>query len=149
MIIAGIDPGLTTGVALVVWDGVNPPLPPEQEAHQVEFTELPAFMRTLVPRVDLLVVERFFISARTVKASRQYEALYAIGGILFLADEYDKPVRLQAASDAKTAYTNETLKSLGWKPKGRHAKDALRHALLATHSRTLYSQVTDKIKGTT
>ncbi len=141
MIIAGVDPGLMTGVALITWDGENWPEPPVQESYQVEYPDLPKFMDDLVYRADVIAIERFTISGRTIKASRQYEALYAIGGILFLADLKHRFVKLQNAADAKKAYSNVTLGQFGWNVKGRHAKDALRHALLATHSRTLYADV--------
>lgn len=144
--IAGVDPGKTTGVAVINWDGENFPTPPA-EYYQVEYPALPGFMQEFIPQIDLLVVERFTISGRTVKASRQYEALYAIGGILFLADLYHRPMRLQMASDAKTAYTDDRLKELGWYVPKRHARDAIRHALLATHARNLYSEVNKFYNG--
>lgn len=144
MILAGIDPGLMTGVVAIRWNGVGLPDPPVLESWQVPFEDAPEFFQYFIPRMDILVMERYTISARTLTATRQYEALYTLGGCIFQASLSGVPVRMQMASDAKTAYPNERLSELGWKVRGRHARDALRHALLACHSRTLYAEVTDR-----
>ena len=141
MIILGLDPGKTTGAAMIDWDGAS--IPPEPTslvfAEQISFSMLPQWVDMTLNdyAVDLIVVERFFISERTIRSTRQMEPIYAIGGVLFLSSLRGLDVVMQAASDAKTAYPNEAL--AGWKVKGPHAKDALRHALLATHRRGVYT----------
>jgi hypothetical protein len=138
MIILALDPGGTTGTCSIDWDGTPPTPDRHLGSEQVAFEDMPDWLaqELAYARPDLIVVERFFISPRTVKFTRQPEALYVIGGVMFMAQLEGVPIRMQAASDAKTAYPNERLK--GWPVKGTHAKDALRHALLATHGHGVY-----------
>jgi hypothetical protein len=138
-IICALDPGGTTGVAVIDWDDTTIPPPPEalRFTSQLSFDEIPHVLWTLMSEgVGLLVMERFIISPKTVQYSRQPEALYVIGGGMFLAKIAGVPVRLQTASDAKTAYPNSVLR--GWAVRGPHARDALRHALFACHGSVVY-----------
>lgn len=139
MRILALDPGGTTGTVMVDWDGSLPPTPESVkviESDQVAFNLMPDWIVTALDLgPDLVVVERFFISERTIRGTRQMEPLYVIGGVLFECARRGLPVRLQAASSAKMAYPNERLE--GWPVKGRHARDALRHALVATHAKEL------------
>jgi hypothetical protein len=137
--ICALDPGGTTGIAVIHWDGVT--IPPSPEAlglsTQLPFDEMPHALWTIMSEgVDLLAMERFVISPRTVQYSRQPEALYVIGGGMFLARIAGVPTRLQGASEAKEAYPNAALRD--WKVKGPHARDALRHALFACHASVVY-----------
>jgi hypothetical protein len=143
MNLLGLDPGGMTGCVTLQWDGTKPHPGMPIGYDQIAFKDMPAWLDSVVSTgwPDLIVVERFFITPRTVKYTRQPEALYVIGGTLFLADLHDIPVRMQSAADAKTAWPNERLKD--WPVKGRHAKDALRHVLLATQSRSVYSVRTE------
>lgn len=138
MKLLALDPGGTTGAVLLDWDGsVNPGPNSMIEAWEVPFANYPSWLDHLMYTADLLVIERFIISPRTVQYTRQPDALYVIGGALLLADLRKIPVKMQTAADAKNAYENARLKGDGWKLTG-HARDALRHALLATHDRTLF-----------
>jgi hypothetical protein len=136
--ICALDPGLTTGAVIIDWDGTTVPPGPDAlvSYSEVPFDSMPRWLQLQILAIDLLVIERYVISPRTTKNSRQYEALYVIGGAIFLARllgdiDGGVPIRMQASSDAKRAYPDEALE--GWDIKGGHAKDALRHALLATH----------------
>lgn len=133
--ICALDPGGTTGVAVIDWDDRTIPATPDMLMYtaQLLFEEMPHALWTILSDVviDLLVMERFNISPRTVTYSRQPEALYVIGGGLFLARIAGVRTKFQDASAAKGAYPNSVLKD--WKVKGPHARDALRHALLACH----------------
>lgn len=143
MKITALDPGGTTGCASIEWDGTAPRPEMLTAWAQVPFEDLPDWLMSeiLYDPPDLFVVERFFISPRTVTFTRQPEALYAIGGVLFLAKLHDIPVRMQSASDAKTAWPNSRLTD--WAVKGRHARDALRHALLACQAHEVYRMYAD------
>jgi len=138
LIVLAIDPGGTTGTCSIRWDG-DPTHIPHPEAliysEQVAFDDMPRWLddELAAIRPYLIVYERFQISPRTVQYSRQPEALYVIGGVLFAAKLAGIPVREQGAADAKNAYPNDRIKD--WKVKGPHAKDALRHALLSCHRR--------------
>lgn len=146
MKIMGVDPGGTTGIAIidVPWDESRYEPSPDDAfvasmqlepnwgskrdsiAHRIE--------RLLIDeRVDLLAVEKFIITQQTVRFTRQPDALWIIGGCRFLGDLYDVPVHLQPASLAKTTWDATRLKETGWAKavKQKHARDALRHALTA------------------
>ncbi len=141
-IIMGVDPGKTTGVAVVRASG--PSKAEVLKYAQVDIEDAPRyFADALDYYTDLSVIsmERFTISARTLKASRQSDPLDVIGGVKFLVALHDRDIQLFrfGPSDAKTAYSDKRLKALGLfsAVAGTHARDALRHAMMATHK--LYS----------
>jgi hypothetical protein len=77
-----------------------------------------------------IVVERYTITMQTLKKTRQYEALYCIGGLLVFARMYGCEIVLQHPGEAKALVTDDRLRTLGWYDpvKGKeHARDALRH----------------------
>jgi len=124
----GIDPGGTTGLCLV------------EHSRVLDYTELTfdellgdGILEGFMPRADAVAIERYFITARSVKLSRQPEALYVTGIAMYLSHRWRIPFTLQPAADAKNAFTNEHLRELGLfrSVTGPHARDALRHALLA------------------
>lgn len=139
-IIVGIDPGKTTGVVVVKASGAARVR--VLRSAQVHIDEAPMFFEELLNGqqlpVDVVSMERFTISARTLKASRQEDPLDVIGGVKFLVALHDRDIQLLrfGASDAKTAYSDRRLKALGLfeSVAGKHARDALRHAMIATHS---------------
>ena len=90
--------------------------------------------------IEKIGIERFNISGRTLKLSRQYEALYMIGIVKFLVGQSDVDLLMQSPADAKTIWTNqridanldaETILTDVKVPKP-HGLDSLRHALLAS-----------------
>ena len=88
-------------------------------------------------RLDLVVVERFIITAQTVKKTFQPWALEGTGIVRAVALERDVVFTQQTAADAKSAVDNDKLRRLGiWHRGGAgHANDALRHAVLAAVAR--------------
>lgn len=145
MRVLGIDPGATTGIAIidVPWDESR--FEPTPDAHVADLQIEAAWgrgedsvgqkMLNLIDEhdPDLLVVEKFIITQRTVRYTRQPDALWVIGGVRFLADILNIPVHMQPASLAKTTWDATRLKDTGWAKvvKQKHARDALRHALTA------------------
>lgn len=141
MRVMGIDPGGTTGIALINWSGEAEPTP----AAYVNHTQLDwgtdvvtglAWLLTNEEAPDLIAIEKFIITTQTARYTRQPEALYVIGGVLFLAALHGiEHVVMQTAANAKTAWPDSRLKETGWgdiiKAKDRHARDGLRHALTA------------------
>jgi hypothetical protein len=118
--ILAVDPGGTTGWAS--WnDGV------------VEWGQIPGGVMgarsrlvELVGYVDVLLIERYTIGERTVKFSRQSDALEITGGLKWTLGVGD--LVMQQPRDAKRLFTDERLRSLGWWARGEeHARDALRH----------------------
>lgn len=143
MRIMGVDPGGTTGIAIidVPWDDSRyEPTPDTHLANmQIESSwgtgsnSVGWQMRDLIENYapELIVVEKFIITQQTVRFTRQPDALWIIGGVRFLADTLLIPVHMQPASLAKTAWDSKRLQSTGWAKvvKQKHARDALRHAL--------------------
>lgn len=145
MRIMGIDPGGTTGVAVieVTWDETR--YEPGPDAHvyhcQIE-TSWGEGADSVGPRMwelieahnpDLIALEKFIITRQTIRFTRQPDALWIIGGVRFIADLFKIPVHMQPASLAKTTWDATRLKESGWTKvvKGTHARDGLRHALTA------------------
>lgn len=141
--VLGVDPGGTTGACLIDWDG-RFPLSSETVKvlgyWQLPFAEVPFWARNILPRAEHLAIEKFLITPQTAKNSREYEALYVIGGLLFVAeiqaqDAGDRrprvQIKLRQASVVKNAWASERLLKAGLhgEVKGGHARDALRHAL--------------------
>lgn len=133
MIILAVDPGKTTGLARVDWEG--------DDLHQVETVEY-EFADTCrwlwrnfgqcPPATTRIVAERFIITAATAKKSQAPFSLEVIGVVKYLALVYKhREPRLQTSSDAKNFSTNARLRALGlWhRGGGGHANDALRHAV--------------------
>jgi len=83
-----------------------------------------------------LVVERFTINAGTTQKSQEASwALRTIGAVEQALRDVDYPlpaIAWQKPAEAKTAFTNDKLKSLGlWHRGGEgHALDAIRHGTL-------------------
>lgn len=146
MRIMGVDPGGTTGVAIidVEWDDSR--FEPDPRTTHVFDTQIPAVwtmgpnsvaweLREIIEdyEPDLIAVENFIITQRTIRYTRQPDALWVIGGIHFLANTMLIPVHVQTASLAKTTWPDTRITSSGWGKvvKQKHARDALKHALTA------------------
>lgn len=137
--ILGVDPGGTTGV--VLFDPESLTVLSYSQLAVKEGDEWAGALTIAVALADTIAAERFTISQRTIQHSRQHDALDILGALRYLSILEHKPLRLQMASDAKNAFSDDMLKKLGLHGavKGPHARDALRHALLGT--RALYGSV--------
>jgi hypothetical protein len=131
-LLIALDPGLTTGVA--AYEATHEQRP---SANEMPFGELVRALESwagLYGDYDVHVVcERYNISERTTKLTRQYDALHVIGAVRSLADRRDNVTleKLQTPFDAKEFATNARLKAAGWyRPGLGHANDALRHLML-------------------
>lgn len=129
MRILAVDPGGTTGWA--VW-----------EDGKVRYGQLPGGTLAVKPLVDWIadtylmgrqvssavIIERYTIGERTVKFSRQSDALEITGVMKYEAARHGIRSKLQLPVDAKRMFTDERLKAFGWWATGEeHARDALRH----------------------
>ncbi len=145
MRIMGVDPGGTTGVAIidVLWDESR--YEPSPDTHVMD-TQIEAVwgpgpdsigwqLRDIIVayRPNLIVPENFIVTNNTIRYTRQPDALWIIGGVRFIADLLMIPVHIQTASLAKTTWDSKRITSTGWGKvvKQKHARDALRHALTA------------------
>lgn len=126
MRILGIDPGETTGVAIMDFPG-------RLLGHTAALSLDEVFdtMQWLYLDVDLIAIERFTISMRTIRATRQHDAMYVIGWVLGLGRKMGIPVQLQNPADAKSTFPDHVLEELELRTSTTHVRDATRHALLA------------------
>ena len=135
MRVLAVDPGKRSGWVLL--DDSSDPIVGMRGT--VEFGKAAKVFGGLVPTTDVVVAERYTISQRTLRLSRQPDALYVIGGLVFLSQLHDKPMLLQNPSDAMLAFSDDVLRAMGafsW-VRGPHTRDALRHGLLYLRSRRL------------
>lgn len=133
--VLGIDPGGATGVALVEVSPLRILV-----AEEYSTVDMLTNLRPLVRRADLVSIERYTISQRTLKLTRQLDALYLIGATIMVCFEEGVPLELEMPVNAKTAFPNEVLKSYGVWHSSRHVRDALRHALIALRRHRLLSE---------
>lgn len=128
MICMAVDPGGTTGYAwaervageVKVYAWQDPPMDFLEWAH--------GHIASAHPDLEC-VVERYTITQRTIKLSRQTDALEVTGALRYLMHAYRQSnIIQQNPSDVMRLFTNKRLKKLGWYVPGKeHANDALRH----------------------
>lgn len=141
MRILAIDPGHTTGIALKDFN---------EKFFEPPYTSMPVGFFSTVKEIhrlinayflDLIVVEKFTINAATAKKTTagSNEAIEIIGATKFMnfyfnGGDLDDNIGVeeQKPVDAKNFCTDEKLRRIGWyKPGKDHARDAMRHLLLA------------------
>lgn len=139
--VLAFDPGGTTGMA--VWGGY------EDGSHDFISSQMPKPWEEWLAKLErdvfaehppqLVVVERFTITANTLQKAREPDALYIIGALKLLAHKYGIDFELQSPGDAKRFCTDARLKKAGWwkSTPGGHANDAARHLFLALAKRGL------------
>jgi len=136
-IVMAVDPGKMTGWA--VW------VPGEDDikSGQSPWLDFLSRYESWISAVTFptTVVERFTVGKETLKKTRQYHALEAIGVLRYLSiTRTSRDIILQTPAAAKSFSTSDKLKKLGWWPVGQdHAQDACRHMLVyaAEHSAEL------------
>lgn len=122
-----VDPGGTTGYALFT---------PEDGWYAGQAEGRWSFHRVLDEAIASgrhwrFIVERFTITGRTAQNTPQYDALYIIGAIDYLASKLGMKVDFQLPSEAMNFSTDDKLRAAGWYIPGEgHANDASRHLLL-------------------
>lgn len=126
--IIGIDPGMTTGIAL--WQGGDD-IPVGIE---LPMTQMYEWMRDTIGQSDerhQIACEAFIISERTLKATRQNWSLELIGALRWLAWKHGHHFVLQQPAAAKRFVDNDRLRRVGWYVRGGdHSNDAMRHLYL-------------------
>jgi Holliday junction resolvasome RuvABC endonuclease subunit len=136
MRIIGIDPGQTTGIAII--ESMDEVVTVDAALHMDGIGAARALGVELTLGPAEVVVERFNIAHRTLLGTRQgtLETLYTIGAVRYVCAEVEIPLTFQEPAAAKRAFNDDVIRGLGlWsKTSGPHERDALRHALL--HART-------------
>jgi len=115
----GVDPGLVTGIA-VYEAGIR------FTSYELSRGQIMGFMRQITREGDVVVVERYTISAQTIKKTRQNDAMQITGAVIELCRERQAHFIMQEPAPAKRIGTNDVLKSLKWYriTKDNHANDA-------------------------
>jgi len=130
--ILSVDPGKATGVA--IWD--------EHLTQTLQIDDgrygFQDWAEHRLQHFDLVVCEDYTITSRTVKSSRQVDALRIIGWLDLRLHARGIPFVLQK-NTAKTFTSDDKLKALGWyRGSPGHTDDACRHLFkyLAQHHQT-------------
>ena len=115
----GVDPGLVTGIA-VYEAGVR------FNSYELTRGQIMGFLRQIVCEGDIVVVERYVISAQTIKKTRQNDAMQVTGAVQELCREKSAHFILHEPAPAKRIGSNDVLKALKWDriTKDNHANDA-------------------------
>jgi hypothetical protein len=135
-LIVAVDPGKTTGYAVISYDGESPKLIETGEVQQLEFGQtIDRVLKAAGDSVVDVVCERFVINAQTIKNSQAPYSLEQIGILKHIVhmNGYDtEKIVFQSPSDAKKLFPNDALKKIQfWHVGGGgHAQDAMRHGLL-------------------
>jgi hypothetical protein len=138
--VLSVDPGLTSGVCFITWNGENtsdPEIVYSGELLPEDYAEpIRGYVKFWKDYDDFhIACERFVINAQTVRNSQAPYSLEQIGILKEICRDYGFPVeniKFQAPVDAKNMFPNKALKILKlWHVGGGgHALDAIRHALL-------------------
>lgn len=140
----GLDPGATTGLALICYTprGGYAPVHSYAFAEERDREAMMVLARGHLAMAELLAAERFVVGRRAAR-SRSAQASTAardiLGAVQQAARETDHPVRvkLRSAAEVKAWATDKRLKAAGLfdltaKTISHHdARDAARHALMA------------------
>lgn len=141
-VVIGVDPGVTSGVALLVWRKVGP----DVTFAGAEFVQVSHDLT--VPVVELLIgmhrdhmtylaVERFVVGRASMRAGKAGEITRRLVGQLSNGRVPSERLSLRSASEVKPWATDARLDAAGLlaPTKGMpHARDAARHALVASRA---------------
>jgi hypothetical protein len=135
--VLAIDPGKTTGVAVVTTADHSFTDPGVLVGSwELTFSDLVHLLHEQVPLADAIAVERFTLGPQTLSNSKDgaISALEAIGAVRAAREWHNPevPMLLQSAAIAKRMADNDTLRAIGLWTVGTkgHALDATRHAVL-------------------
>lgn len=139
MLILGIDPGKTTGLA--VWPATEPSdefphgevISSEVADHVEVFTAILKLLNGRKP--DIIACEKFTAAPGATKLTHQPHAPWVIGVIGDTAKKFGSTLVFQSPGPAKRLAPNKLLRRLGWYEDGDHRDDAKRHILLALATR--------------
>ena len=118
--IVAFDPGTITGVA--EWDN------DVFRGYQFTVPELYHWVDTYCYEISHGQIERFTISAATLRKARVDDPLDVIGYLKYAAWRCNFPIDFSKPADAMAAFPDAALKRAGMFTKGKpHANDAARH----------------------
>ena len=134
--VLGIDPGGTTGVAMIKFPSMT-----LEHACTMTLDDVFDEAFTLVGPADYVAIQRYTITQRTAQMTRQPDAMYAIGALMMACRRARVPLELQQPNDAKASFPDKVLRQLGVWDSSDHVRDAIRHALLGLRRSGLHVQV--------
>ena len=121
MVTVALDPGKTTGIAILVNEEEDPVI-----GHLYNLEEVGMELETWKP--DIIIYESFQL--RHHRRAVSLEPVEVIGAIKYLAAINSIPLFAQTAAQGKKFWTNEKLNELTYYMPGYpHGMDALRHLL--------------------
>jgi hypothetical protein len=119
MLAVAVDPGKTTGIAVL-----------DLATKKFESVQLPrrqAVEFVIDKQPNTLIIEKFLITPGTTKKGVEYDALYTIGAILQRFEDTDTDIIWHTPTQMRPISTT-ILKNMGWyKPANIHANDAACH----------------------
>lgn len=150
--VLGVDPGLTTGLAMIRLEASAQRWVISGSSHlQVHAVDAgPAMLHVMHEHEDhgipvrSVAVERFIITGRTATLTAQPHALEVTGVVKYLANAANLPLFLITKANAIKFASDAQLKVLGVKPRALpHAADATRIALagLLEHRADVYKNL--------
>jgi hypothetical protein len=129
VIIFGVDPGKTTGIAWLEFP-FNDHVPEATQREAMSAVALIERRLTALNGAEIVVACESFVPRPGVR-TWQPDALYVIGALMYVCAKHGIEFILQSPADAKQFSTNEKLDRLNWRVHRDHADDAERHLLLA------------------
>lgn len=135
ILVAGIDPGLTTGVCIFSidpFDGVT-----QVSSDELDMLGVGHWMKTVMvnrhchrggPELQV-VCEKFTITQKTASNTQAPWSLEVTGLVRWYTERYGFSLYQPMPSQTKALVTNDVLKRAGLFVKGEHARDAARAGL--------------------
>lgn len=136
ILLAGIDPGLTTGVCQFCIDEQG--FITQVSSDELDHLGVGHWMKKVMANrpycgdyhADLQIVcERFTITTKTAKNSQAPWSLEVTGLVRWYAERYGFSLYQPRPSETMSLISNDVLKRAGLYVKGEHARDAARAAL--------------------
>lgn len=140
-VVVGVDPGMTSGIALLVWRRVGPEdvtfagAEFAQVSHDLTLPVVDMLLGQNRDRMTYLAIERFVVGKASMRAGRAGEITRTLIGQLSNGRVPSDRLHLRSAADVKPWATDIRLAHAGLMvpTKGMpHARDAARHALFAS-----------------
>lgn len=139
-LIVGVDPGGTTGLAWLLNDRFESvDLAPLEALDKID-----ELARRKMPTI--IAVERYTITAQTIKKTRQYDALEVIGASRWIAHRYRCTFLLQSPGEAQRAGNREVLRVLGWWAKGADHRNKAAAQVAFALQRTLPHEFAQRVE---
>lgn len=143
MLVLGVDPGGSTGTALIHYgmgSDDDPVVKPRVVfASTTDQSVTNVLLKQFIideaagRKLDAVVAERYIVTRKTSQLSQQHASLELIGLARGLCQYSDTLFAIYPPSDSKTLFPDAKLRRLGLWQGSDHARDAIRQALTWLH----------------